>query len=373
MRERHIHAAIDCIKKGNISWLIRQIYKAIVIPISQGIKRPICGPIEGIITPTYRCNSDCIMCNLKKRGNKSNELSIEEWHKVIDDMVVLGVSGIGISGGEPLLSKNTIPLVKYITQKKLPVHISTNGFLINDTIVEQLINAGLGSIAISIDSANPDINDKLRGIKNAFVKALEGVKTVARVRARIKNSNLRLTVASVISRESISHCFDLIALISQAGADTISFLPVMTSGIVTDKQERINKLIFKEKDCTHIDVDKFIKNLIVLKKNKKVIDNSVGFLNALKSYFQNKPFPATCFAGYAVCVVDADGNVFPCFDFLERNKSIGNIRQMSLIDLWHSNEYNKMRSITAKCRDCYLTCHQEFNLLYKFTGNLLAR
>lgn len=370
MRERHIHAALGCIKRGNIGWLAKQACKFFAVPLSQGFKKALCGPIEGIITPTYRCNSACIMCDIPRRGRKPEELSLNEWYKVVDDMVDLGISGMGISGGEPLLSEHTIPLVKYITRKKIPVHISSNGFLLNDKKVEQLIDAGLGSIAISIDSTNPETNDMLRGNKGGFEKAVTGIRTIANVRSRIKNCDLRLTVASAVSRQNIHNILGIVDLAEDLGADTVSFLPVMTSGIIEDKKNRAEILTLKKKDQS--DVDLFIRKLIELKKKRSVIDNSIGFLKAMKCCFANKPFPATCFAGYTICVVGADGNVFPCFDFLGRNRFVGNVKQRSLKNIWLSEEYAEMRTITAKCRDCYLTCHQEFNLLYKFTGNLLS-
>ena len=368
MRERHIHAALDCVKKGNVRWLVQQAYKAMVIPLSQGFRYPLSGPIEGLIIPTYYCNSDCIMCDLKHRGDKENELSLAEWQKVIDDLISLGVSGIGISGGEPLLSKKTFPLVRYITQKRLPVHISSNGFLLNEEMVEELLDAGLGSIAVSIDSADPGNNDRLRGIEGAFEMAVKGIKTADRVRRRMKNSNFRLTVAAVISKESLDTTLDLVGLTREIGADTISFLPVMTSGIVIDREDRVETLALEQKDIAraHAVIDKLIEH----KREENIIDNSVGFLKAMKSCFLGRPFPATCFAGYTICVVGADGKIFPCFDFLERNKFIENVRQKDLKNLWISDEYAEMRLITSKCRDCYLTCHQEFNLLYKFTGNI---
>ena len=130
MRERHIHVALNCIKNGKLGWLVKQAGKVFAIPLSQGFKRPLCGPIEGIITPTYRCNSECLMCDIPSRGVKQRELNLKEWHEVIQVMVDLGISGIGISGGEPLLSDHTIPLVDYITNKGIPVHISSNGYLI---------------------------------------------------------------------------------------------------------------------------------------------------------------------------------------------------------------------------------------------------
>ena len=92
----------------------------------------------------------------------------------------------------------------------------------------------------------------------------------------------------------------------------------------------------------------------------------------LKSSFLSKPFPATCFAGYTICVIGADGNIFPCFDFLEQNRAVGNVKKVSLKEFWWSKDYDEMRRATAKCRDCYLTCHQEFNLLYKFTGKVFS-
>ncbi|MBN2125901.1 MAG: radical SAM protein [Deltaproteobacteria bacterium] len=370
MRERHIHAAMDCIRNGNVRWLFQQAYKAMTIPLSQGLRRPLSGPIEGLITPTYRCNSDCLMCDLKHRGAKETELSLKEWFRVIDDLTALGVSGIGISGGEPLLSEHTVPIVRYVTGKRLPSHISSNGFLLSEEKAEQLIDAGLGSIAVSIDSGDPKTNDFLRGVEGAFDLAVRGIQAAERARKRMKGTDLRLTVAAVLSKQSLDTVFDLIRLARDLGADTVSFLPVMTSGIVFNREDRVEDLTFNREDIARAHA--VIDDLITYKRREGIIDNSVGFLKAMKSYFLGRPFPATCFAGYTICVVGADGKIFPCFDFLEQDRSVGNVRDVDLKEFWWSEDYGKMRRVTARCRDCYLTCHQEFNLLYRFTGGIFS-
>ena len=365
MRARHIHAALDSFKKGNIIWLLSQLYKALMIPLSQEFHYPLCGPVEGIITPTYRCNSACIMCDIKQRGNRKKELSLENWIQIVDEMLQIGVSGIGISGGEPMLSEHTIPLVQHISKRKLPVHISTNGFLLNEQNVIDLIEAGLVSIAVSVDSSDPKTNDYLRGVNGAYNKAIEGIKTIVKVRNKLKK-NIRLTVASVLSRQSLRTAPDIIHISKSLGADAVSFLPVMFSGLIANKEERSDQLCFSDKD--HDLADDLIYHLLKIKKKDGIIDNSAKYLQAMRSAFQEKPFPATCFAGYTTCVVGADGSVFPCFDFLERNISISNVKTKRLRDIWKSQEYTEIRKTTSKCRDCYLTCHQEFNLLYKVTN-----
>lgn len=42
----------------------------------------------------------------------------------------------------------------------------------------------------------------------------------------------------------------------------------------------------------------------------------------------------------------------------------GNVRHGSLVDLWRSDGYQTHRDIASACRDCYLNCHLELNLLF---------
>lgn len=66
------------------------------------------------------CNLHCLGCySYVENRNTRNELSFDEWKCVIDDLSLLGVKNIVISGGEPFLRKDLREICKYIKGKRL--------------------------------------------------------------------------------------------------------------------------------------------------------------------------------------------------------------------------------------------------------------
>ncbi|MEM7816954.1 MAG: radical SAM protein, partial [Candidatus Aenigmatarchaeota archaeon] len=90
---------------------------------------------------TYRCNLACKMCGqwgdrgvTKKGGIRNEELPFETLKNFIDQ-VSFFKPNITLFGGEPLLYKDCINLIKYIKEKGLHCLIITNGSLLEEKII----------------------------------------------------------------------------------------------------------------------------------------------------------------------------------------------------------------------------------------------
>jgi MoaA/NifB/PqqE/SkfB family radical SAM enzyme len=90
-----------------------------------------------------------------------------------------------------------------------------------------------------------------------------------------------------------------------------------------------------------------------------VIDNSLAYLDLLPRAFRGEPSPLRCYAPWSSVVVDAYGDVYPCFPLMERKQPVGRI---PLAPLWRSAAYAKERARLAACKACLWNCHTEMNL-----------
>ena len=118
--------------------------------------------------------------------------------------VSLGVDKIRITGGEPLVKKGIIELISMIAQIDgiKDFGMTTNGVLL-PKYSQQLADAGLHRVNISLDTMNPekftkitrlgDINDVFNGIEAAKKAGLTPIK----INCVIKNSNLELDAVEV--------------------------------------------------------------------------------------------------------------------------------------------------------------------------------
>jgi len=141
-------------------------------------------PTSCNIMITNRCNLKCIMCGQWSRGSLY-ELTTGQWKDVINDLKSNKIKNIHFTGGEPLLRTDLSELIAYCTQMGFVTGLTTNGMLVSKDTLLNLIDAGLRSIALSIDSLYGDY-ERIRGVDNSFVKVEEAAKNIARYRARGK-------------------------------------------------------------------------------------------------------------------------------------------------------------------------------------------
>lgn len=365
LRKKHFSVLYEKIRQGDLPWLASQSLKFFTIPIGYFINKPLSGPVFGNLIITYKCNMRCLMCDLWRRHGQK-EISLDDIKRITDDFKTLGVSGIGLSGGEPLLRDDIFEIINYIKKvKKIPVAMSSNGYFLNEKdAVSKLFDSGLDSIAISLDSLNPEEHNKFRGIKDAYQKAVSSLETIIAVKNRYPNLNV--TLATVINKKNINELSEMVRFGERIGVDGVSFLPGQIIGLEHGIKQREEKLI-PEFDGMQ-GVDRKLDELIQLKTKGAPIDNSVKYLKLLKHYFRGERLPIKCFASHTSYVIDAYGDIFPCFGWTEMKKKMANISDVDLVHFWRSKEYNRLRKSINKCRDCYFSCQIEFALNYAY-GN----
>ncbi|MGC9194309.1 MAG: 12,18-didecarboxysiroheme deacetylase [Syntrophobacteraceae bacterium] len=155
---------------------------------------------------TKRCNLKCIHCYAHATEQEaSDELSTSEGKALIDDLAAFGSPVVLFSGGEPLVRPDLIELARYAVKKGMRAVISTNGTLIDAKVAAELKEVGLSYVGVSLDGLG-EVNDRFRGVKGAFERALSGI--VACREAGIK-VGLRFTMNRLNVGE-IPRIFDLL-------------------------------------------------------------------------------------------------------------------------------------------------------------------
>ncbi len=126
-------------------------------------------------TVTRSCNLKCVHCYAHARDEIfAGELSTEEGKAVLDDLAAFGSPVVLFSGGEPLVRPDLTELAEYAVGKGMRAVISTNGTLITSRIAGKLKKIGLSYVGISLDGME-EVNDRFRGVKGAFKKAMAGI------------------------------------------------------------------------------------------------------------------------------------------------------------------------------------------------------
>jgi radical SAM protein with 4Fe4S-binding SPASM domain len=133
---------------------------------------------------TYRCNLACEHCYLDAGGSPSvttenfadrSELGTEECFRVIDDIAAFAPECLTIlTGGEPLLRRDILEIVRRAAERGLWVVVGTNGVRITENLAGRLAEAGARGLSLSLDALDPDRHDGFRKVRGAWRNTVEG-------------------------------------------------------------------------------------------------------------------------------------------------------------------------------------------------------
>ncbi|WP_242959758.1 GTP 3',8-cyclase MoaA [Clostridium paraputrificum] len=233
------------------------------------------------ISLTEACNLRCIYC--MPDGDvcfkNDNGLTDDEIKYLIDIFGDIGLKKIRFTGGEPLLRKNIVELVSKAKEKEIgKIALTTNGVLL-PKYLDELINAGLNEINISLDSLNEDVFKKITRGGN-LISVVESIKKAV-------NKGIKVKINAVIVKGINDNEFlDLCKLSIHHKLD-IRFIELMPIGEGT-----------KYTGVSGKDLEKILKENFNIKEAKSDKDNGpafyyriegaegrVGFISALSNHF----------------------------------------------------------------------------------------
>lgn len=133
------------------------------------------------VSITDRCNYKCVYCRTGEMGAQYPELEIEEYLRLVRLFVDLGISKVRLTGGEPLLRRGLVDMVKElatwrsIVGEPLDIAITTNGHLL-DELAAPLKAAGLTRVTVSMDAVDAATFERITRIPGSFETVLRGVR-----------------------------------------------------------------------------------------------------------------------------------------------------------------------------------------------------
>jgi len=110
-------------------------------------------PIEAQLIVTRRCNLSCGYCS--EYDKTSEMIPLDVLKRRMDVLHRLGVVNIALLGGEPLLHPDLPEIVAH-GSRRAQVSITTNGFLLTESLIRRLNAAGLANMEVSVDAVRAD-------------------------------------------------------------------------------------------------------------------------------------------------------------------------------------------------------------------------
>lgn len=297
---------------------------------------------------TNKCNLRCVHCYSSSGKPMINELSGDQWIRVLEEGKKLGAFQVNISGGEPTLHPDFLQIVEYLASvATFKTNLNTNGFLLPDGW-EYSIAKAFDNVQVSID--NPDLikHDIFRQKKGCFKKSLASIE-------RLQEAGVQTSVGFVLTPESIDNLEELICLCEKIGVKKVNVGLVANVGraksnkLVTIQQDGKPDLVFmghvyrkmidvsQRVSCVEIDLPfRVDSNFLEVKEKNRICDGDNN----------------------QIVFIMPDGNVLPCEKLPVDRFACGNVTQQSLSDIWHTEKMKYFKLMNprqlSKCGNCSL-------------------
>src|SRR5689334_6361042 len=332
---------------------------------------------------TYRCNLACEHCYLDAGGSPlvrtdnfadRSELGTEECFRVIDEIAAFAPECLTIlTGGEPLLRRDILEIVRRASARGLWVVVGTNGVRNSENVAGRLAEAGARGLSLSLDALDPDRHDQFRRVRGAWKNTVEG--------AAILN---RTGLPFIIQTTAGSHNLGELDAIADFAHDRLAAKVWNLYFLVpTGRGQFVS-------DITPTQYDEVLAALyrIQRKYERRMLVNAKCAPHYIKTVLEQggdeSQLPRVrtysggaggCPAGTHYMGIRPNGDVTPC-PYLP--VYAGTLRNARLTDLWTSsqlfNDIRRRSSLGGRCGECELNehCGGCRAGAYGMTGDLIA-
>jgi pyrroloquinoline quinone biosynthesis protein E len=306
-------------------------------PSDETIPRPL-----GLLAElTYRCPLHCPYCsNPTEFTPAGGELTRPEWQRVLAEAGELGVLHVHFSGGEPLLRPDLPELVRSARAEGLYTNLLTSGVGLTRARGEQLRDAGLDSVQISVQADQAGPADAIAGIV-AHDRKLEAARLV-------RELGWPLTLNVVLHRGNIDRTEALVALAEELGAERLELANTQYYGWA-----------FRNRAVLLPSRAQAEAAGAVAAAAAERLRGRMEIVYVLPDYLGDRPKPCMNGWGRRHLTVNPVGDVLPCPTAgVIRELRFDNVRNRPLRWIWEESQaFNRFRGtdwMREPCRSCSL-------------------
>ncbi len=324
------------------------------IPLYQSFRYfgwPRMRPINLTLSPSPRCNSQCLTCRIWRK--RENELTLSEWERILRS-VGKAAYWVTISGGEPFIFRGLVELCRMVSEYCRPgiINIPTNALLFN-TIPEQVRQIAESCpdchlvINLSLDGIGGD-HDRIRGVIGNFEKFEMSLQALLELRDHLPN--LTLGIHTVISSFNIGHLEEITEYALASGVD--QFITEIAESRV--ELDTLDLPIAPDREAYSSAIERLIaqtekRDFRGIAKLTQAL--RVEYYRLTKRILLEETQVIPCYAGWASAQIYADGTVWPC---CVRADDLGNLRDVDYDfgAIWTGDRIKRVRQSVAD-KECY--------------------
>ncbi len=304
-----------------------------------GSKPPISPPRWLLAELTYACPLQCPYCsNPVDYARYRNELTTDEWLKVLTEARRLGAVQLGFSGGEPLIRQDLEHLIAESRRLGYYTNLITSGIGLNEDRIRAFKEAGLDHIQLSFQAPFKELNDYLAGTE-CFEKKLEAARL-------IKQYSFPMVLCFVRHRLTDPYVEDFLKLAIELEADYVEL--AMIQNLAWDFVNRKALLPTKEQ---------LKRSEKIAKAYQESLKGRMKIYYVVQDYYENRPKACMNGWGNIFLTIAPDGTALPCHSArMLPGIEFPNVREHSVQWIWEeSTAFNRFRGfawMSEPCRSC---------------------
>ncbi len=266
------------------------------------------------------------------------ELSTDDWRRVLREAAALGVLHVGFSGGEPLARKDLPELIAEARAVGLYTNLLSSGIGLDAARTRALREAGLDSFQLSFQSDEAKLADAIAGTK-AHARKLE-------VAALVHEAGLPLGMNVVLHRANIGRLEQIIALAESIRAERLELANVQYYGWGYLNRAHLLPTRAQAEEAVRIGL-----------AAKERLRGRMDIFYVLPDYYEERPKPCMQGWGQRYISVNPIGDVLPCPTASSiPGLRFDNVRERSLERIWKESEsFGRFRGtdwMPEPCQSC---------------------
>lgn len=308
-----------------------------------------------------RCNLRCQGCHYWRLEDHVEEMSSEEWIRVLADIKdFVGSYHINFSGGEPLLKRGLFDILGYCRDNAILAGVTTNGIILRDRQAAQLVESKLFTINVSLDGFKAETHDLQRGVKGSHKAVLRTIDLMKK-HSKATGIPVPIVIKPTVSRLNFREMPDLARLVSALGVNGILFQPVSDWGT-----PEAQSLMIDDIDALQRVVDEILE----MKAKGYPILSAEWHIQDWVRHFKKVPRELPdddlkCWVGITTLMIKPDGKLHNCHTL----DAIGDVRHGSIRDIWYGETAKRRRAETVECTiGCSENCTIKRSIPQMVTG-----